>query len=55
MLFVREFDARRSLGALVKESVTKLVPSAEADSVCPTFASRHCRGGLSHAAASRLE
>src|SRR5271155_1716020 len=28
----------RSLCPLVKESVTKLVPSAEADSVLPTFA-----------------
>jgi hypothetical protein len=28
------------------EAVTKLVPSAEADSVCSTSLSRHCRAGL---------
>jgi hypothetical protein len=31
------------------------VPSAKADSICSTLASRHCRAGLSHAAAVRLE
>jgi len=36
------------------EAVTKLVPSAEADSVHSLSASRHFRAGLSHAAASRL-
>jgi hypothetical protein len=29
--------------------------SAKADSICSTLASRHCRAGLSHAAALRLE
>jgi len=45
----------RSLASHVSESeaVTKLVPSAKADSPFPTFASRHCRAGLSHVAASR--
>jgi hypothetical protein len=29
----------------------RLVPSAKADSICSTLASRHCRAGLSHVAA----
>jgi len=44
-----------SLTFCQNEAVTKLVPSAEADSVCSTSLSRHCRAGLSDSAATRLE
>jgi hypothetical protein len=37
------------------EAVTKLVPSAKADSICSTFSFPALRAGLSHTAATRLD
>ena len=46
-------ELQRRESACLAGAVAELVPSAEADSISPS-PSRHCRAGLSHAAASRL-
>src|SRR5208337_5307177 len=45
----------RSGGGMAEESVSQLVYRPFGTRLCSTFASRHCRAGLSHVAASRLE